>query len=262
MTATTVRKLYVFLVGYEVLPKSVSTLNRGADRILAEPVCAYLIETERGYVLFDAGLNRDLLTDDTLRQRYYPYPLWLAPSVVLPEHDLLPQLAKIGVSPRDIGDVILSHTHCDHAGNLKHFAHARVHIQRREYDYAMGDHGNYAVFNIDFDLPGLDWQLHDGDWQWAPGIEAISTPGHTPGHQSLVVSLPSGATKILVVDAGDLAENFAEEIAPGECLAGVETALASIRRIKALAAARVADIVLFHDADHVHALRLAPAFYD
>ncbi|MCF4166876.1 N-acyl homoserine lactonase family protein [Zavarzinia compransoris] len=258
---TAVKRLYVFLVGYEVLPKTVSTRDRGASTIMAEPVCAYLIETERGLVLFDTGVNSDNLKDAALRNRLYPYPAWLAPSIVLPEHELLPQLARIGVAPADIATVVISHSHCDHIGNLRHFRHADIHIQRREYEYAMGPHGNGAVFNSDFDFPDVKWRLHDGDWTVCPGIEAILTDGHMPGHQSLVVTLPSGAVKILVVDAGDLAENFRDEVLPGECIGGEAEALAAIRRIKRIAAERNGEIVLFHDPDYVHALRLAPDFY-
>lgn len=259
---TCVRRLYVFLVGYEILPKTVSTRGRGDRFILSEPVCAYLIETDRGLVLFDAGINTEYLRHPILRERYFPSDIWLAPSIVLPEHELLPQLAAIGVAPADIGDVVLSHTHCDHVGNLKEFRHARWHIQRAEYDYAMGDHGNYAVFNDDFRFPDAKWVIHDGDWSLMPGIEAVLTAGHMPGHQSLLVTLPQGGLKILVVDAGDLAENFAEEIIPGECLGGDDAALASIRRLKAIAAERSGELVLFHDAAYVHGMKLAPEFYD
>ncbi len=258
---TEVTRLYVFLCGYEVLPRSVSTRGLGASFILASPVCCYLMATKTGYVLFDAGINTDYLATPELRERYFPPALWPAPSIVLPEHDLLPQLAKLGIASADIGDVILSHTHCDHTDNLKHFRHARLHIQRREHEYAFGPHGNYAVFNEDFDFPDADWHIHDGDWTLMPGIEAILTIGHMPGHQSLVVTLPEGGAKILAVDAGDLAENFANEILPGECLGGDEEALASIRKLKAITAARGGELVLFHDARYVEAMRLAPDFY-
>ncbi len=52
---TQAKKLYVLLCGYEILPKTVSTKNRGGRFIMAEPICAYLIETSQGFVLFDTA---------------------------------------------------------------------------------------------------------------------------------------------------------------------------------------------------------------
>ncbi len=54
---TSVRRLYVLLCGFEILPKTVSTRGLGGRFILSEPVCVYLLDTDRGWVLLDAGLN-------------------------------------------------------------------------------------------------------------------------------------------------------------------------------------------------------------
>ena len=94
-----------------------------------------------------------------------------------------------------------------------------------------------------------------------PGLEGLLTAGHTPGHQSFAVELPHGGSKILTCDAGDLWENFAEEISPGETAAPDE-ALPSIRRLKRIAAERRAELILLHDPNLVQTLRLAPEFYD
>jgi hypothetical protein len=56
---TAVKRLYVLLCGFEVLPKTISTRDRGARFILSEPVCAYLLDTHSGWILLDAGLNPD-----------------------------------------------------------------------------------------------------------------------------------------------------------------------------------------------------------
>ena len=93
------------------------------------------------------------------------------------------------------------------------------------------------------------------------GLEGLLTAGHTPGHQSFAVELPHGGSKILTCDAGDLWENFAEEIAPGETAAPDE-ALPSIRRLKRIAAERRAELILLHDPNLVQTLRLAPECYD
>lgn len=256
---TDVSRLFVMLCGYEVIPKTLSTRGRGEDIVLAAPVCAYVMETRMGWVLFDTGINTDNLVDPARVWDRFMRHGWLSPPIVLPQHDLLSQLDRIGLRPRDIAHVVLSHTHCDHTGNLKHFRHAPVWIQKLEHDYAFGAHGNYAVFNDDFDFPDIDWRVVDGDWQMMAGLRGILTRGHMPGHQSLVVDLPSG-TKILTADVGDLAENFRDEVLPGESCDD-DSALASIRRLKAIAAETKGELILLHDPAQVQQLRLAPEFY-
>ncbi|MDR6755127.1 N-acyl homoserine lactone hydrolase [Mycoplana sp. BE70] len=258
---TLVSKITVLLLGYEIIPKTVSTRDRGARFVMSEPICAYLIETERGFVLFDTGVNVDNIRDPVRRESLFMSRGWLAPPIVLPEHDFLAQLSAVGVSPAAISDVVLSHVHCDHTGNLKHLRHARIWIQRLEHEFAFSNHGNLAVFNDDFDFPDMKWQIVDGDWELMPGIEGVYTRGHMPGHQSLVVTLPKGGVKVLTADAGDLWENFEDEVLPGESCDDV-AALASIRKLKAIAEARSAELILLHDPVRVQTLRLAPEFYD
>jgi len=258
---TLARKITVLLLGYEVIPKTVSTRDRGARFVMAEPICAYLIETERGLVLFDTGVNVDNIRDPVRRESLFMSRGWLAPPIVLPEHDFLAQLAAIGVSPADIGDVVLSHVHCDHTGNLKHLRHARIWIQRLEDEFAFSDPNSPAVFNGGFDFRDMRWQIVEGAWQLMRGIEGIFTRGHRPGHQSLVVPLPKGGVRVLTADAGDLWENFEDEVIPGESCDDV-AALASIRKLKAIARERAGELILLHDPVRVQTLRLAPEFYD
>ena len=60
---TSIRRLYVLLCGYEVIPKTISTRDIGGRFILSEPICAYLLDTETGWVLLDAGVNPDNIRD-------------------------------------------------------------------------------------------------------------------------------------------------------------------------------------------------------
>lgn len=256
---TAVQKLYILLCGFEILPKTISTRNRGHRFILSEPVSAYLIETNQGFVLFDTGINTEILNDPDLLNQYYTRHGW-TPPIVKPHHELLYQLELLGLSTTDIRYVILSHMHLDHTGGLKHFRHAPVIVQRSEYEYAFDPNHSPVFFDCDYNDPSLNWDIIEGDRVIMPGLQVIDTCGHTPGHQSLIVELPNAGTWILVADAGDLAENFSEVIAPGETF-DLEAALSSIHRIKQIANNRNADIILGHDPQFIQTLRLAPEWY-
>jgi N-acyl homoserine lactone hydrolase len=156
--------------------------------------------------------------------------------------------------------VVLSHLHYDHGGCLVQFSHAEVWIQRREYEHAFGPEPGFAYFRDEYDIPGLQWRLCEGDWELMPGVRFINTPGHTRGHQSALVELPQTGTVILPFDAADLQENLDREALPGECCDD-DAALAALRRIKELAAQRRATILLFHDPVAIQAIRLSPDCY-
>lgn len=255
---TDVRRLYVLLCGFEILPKTVSTRGRGGHLILSEPVCAYLLDTAHGWVLLDAGMN-PANVDDPARRAAWFTDQGMAPPVIRAGHRVEHHLAEIGLTFEDVGHVILSHLHYDHCGYLGHFRHARISIQRREYDAAFASPG-LGYIPEDYRDQGLTWDLREGDWQAMPGLELLDTAGHTPGHQSALVHLPDTGAVVLPFDVGDLAENFDEEILPGECSDDV-AALQAIRRLKALCQQWQAQMLLFHDPVAIQTIRLSPEFY-
>jgi N-acyl homoserine lactone hydrolase len=104
------------------------------------------------------------------------------------------------------------------------------------------------------------WELRDGDWDAMPGLRLIDTRGHTSGHQSAIVDLPSGASIVLPFDAADLQENLDQEILPGESCDD-DAALRAIRRLKSLAAEPGATCLLFHDPVAIQQMKLCPEFY-
>jgi len=258
-TPTSVRRLFVLLCGYEILPKSVSTRDRGRRFILSEPVCAYLLDTDRGWVLLDAGLNPDNGRDPARMQRLFWRHGMTAP-IVREQHLLDRQLAELGVSYDAIGHVILSHLHYDHCGYLRHFPHARISIQRREHAHAFGPDPGMAYFRDEYDDPRLQWDLRDGDWEAMPGLRLLDTRGHTEGHQSAVVQLAECGTIVLPFDAADLQENWDEVVLPGECCDDAAARLA-IESLKRIAAQSRATTLLFHDPVAIQAIRLSPEGY-
>jgi N-acyl homoserine lactone hydrolase len=257
--SSSIRRLFVLLCGFEILPKTVSTRGRGHRFILSEPVCAYLLDTATGWVLLDAGLSPDNARDPArMQQKFWRFGM-TAP-VIRDAHLLERQLADLGVHLGDIGHVILSHLHYDHCGYLRHLSHARISIQRREYEHAFGADPGMAYFRDEYDDPRLKWDLRDGDWEAQPGLRLIDTRGHTQGHQSALVQLPQSGTLVLPFDAGDLQENFDDEILPGETCDD-EAALRAIQRLKALESQSHGTRLLFHDPVAIQAMRLCPDYY-
>ena len=257
---TAISKLYVLLCGYEILPRSVCFRGGGDRFVMSVPISAYLLETQNGFVLFDTGFNADLVRDPTLRHQHFAAHGW-EPPVVWPQHELLTQMREIGVAPEDVCHVVMSHAHLDHTGNLRHFPHAKVWMQKAEYDFAFKGPEHPAVVRADIDDPGLDWSLINGDHEIMPGITLVSTPGHTPGHQSALVSLPKSGRALLVGDVGDWMKNFENEILPGEAADDV-AALDSVRKINRIRRDENALMFVCHDPDLIQKQKLAPEFYD
>jgi len=254
---TDIRKLYILLCGYEIIRKSGCIRGGQPNIVLALPICCYLMETARGFVMFDTGLNSQHLSDVMASRARYVNDKFPAPPVLLPEHEIMPQLAALGVEPKDIVEIVLSHAHGDHTGHLRDFPNARVTIQKMEYDAAFADIGraNFAEYTS----PSIRWNIIDGDMELMPGLDLVITRGHQPGHQSAVVRLPDSGVKILVGDVADLIENFDREVL-GSSMDDA-AAIESIRRLKRIARDTGGELFPLHDPNFVQSARLAPQFY-
>ena len=250
-----VRAIVPLTLGYEDLPKSVSVHGAPAGERLLEPVPGVLLRCDGGWFLLDTGFNLALINDPVLRRRFHPDPAE-QPVLPGPGEPLEDALGKAGIDIRDIHAVAVSHLHLDHAGGLKHFAgRAAVHIQRAELDYGMTaphpEPERHGIFRIDFDDPCIDWRIADGDAEIAPGVTAVLTAGHTPGHQSFVVDIDAsagGGGFVFAFDAADLTENIERELPIGSTI-DVEPAatVEPIRRLKRIAAERGYRVVPGHD---------------
>src|SRR3984893_12366075 len=93
-------------------------------------------------------------------------------------------LAELDMSPADIGLVIHTHLHFDHCGQNAVFKHAPFYVQGAELERARRDDNLTSEW---FDFAGATFELVDGDAELAAGVRLVATPGHTVGHQSVVV---------------------------------------------------------------------------
>lgn len=99
-------------------------------------------------------------------------------------------LAARGIAMADVTGVANCHLHFDHAGqNIRLPRGVPIFVQRKEWSRVREP--DYTVAEW-IDVPGLQYEVIDGELEVAPGLRLIPTPGHTPGHQSLALSASDG----------------------------------------------------------------------
>jgi glyoxylase-like metal-dependent hydrolase (beta-lactamase superfamily II) len=171
------------------------------------------------------------------------------------DFDPIIALSRIGIDPDALDDVILTHLHYDHAGNLDRFAKARFHVQDAEVAFATGrcmcDAHTRWPFDVE-DITTLIRRLyagrvifHDGDATPFPGISLHALPGHSKGVQAVRVMTPRGPV-ILASDVSHYYANFLR-MAPFIITVELEATLASYRKLMDLAGGAVERIVPGHD---------------
>ncbi|MFL6059831.1 MAG: N-acyl homoserine lactonase family protein [Marmoricola sp.] len=249
-----VRKIILLTLGWEELPKSISVFGAPPELRMREPVPGVLLQTDGGYVLLDTGFNTALIRDPALYRRYYP-SVEYRPVLPGPGEPIEEGLASVGIDIEEIHAVCVSHLHHDHSGGLKLFAgRVPVHAQRKELEYGMrNDPGpeEHAFARVDYDDPRIDWKLADGEAEIAPGITAIPTYGHTPGHQSFMVELDDsvgGGGFVFAFDAADLTENIEHELPIGGVVdIDPRETVEPIRRLKKLSSEKGFELIPGHD---------------
>ena len=147
-------------------------------------------------------------------------------------------LAGLDMTPADIGLVINTHLHFDHCGQNAVFAHAPCYVQRAELDRAERESPELYDW---FGFMNARWELLDGDVEILPGLSVITTPGHTVGHQCVVVA-SDGQSDLLIGDAAYTPHQFAgppdEDVLPGQA-SNLVAWRGSLDRIRSLEPDRV-----------------------
>jgi N-acyl homoserine lactone hydrolase len=148
------------------------------------PVYVHTVDHPDGLVLVDTGM---IDSTPELDEEWGPIPHLLPDELV----------ARVTV-------VINTHLHFDHCGGNRRFAGVPIHVQARELADARSLPDYTIPEWVDFD--GAAYVEHEGEAEVLPGVRLLPAPGHTAGHQVVLVDTDEG----LVVLGGDVAYTFAE----------------------------------------------------
>ncbi|MGD3111166.1 N-acyl homoserine lactonase family protein [Streptomyces sp. YGL11-2] len=191
-------------LGYFIRPAS----ETGSPHPRVEPVLAYLVQHDQGLILFDTGIGD---ADPETEAHYRPQRCGLQDA-----------LSTAGVALGDISLVANCHLHFDHCGGNPLLGGKPIVVQ--DVELATAREGDYTFDEL-IDFPTVAYEELAGEAEVWPGVWIIPTPGHTRGHQSLVLRQGDG-TVVLAGQAHDFASHFAsDQLARQAALHGVEQPL-------------------------------------
>jgi N-acyl homoserine lactone hydrolase len=202
-------------------------------------VGAYLVPLPDGLLLFDTGIGEGEPEFD----RHYR----------IVRRRLRDGLRGLGVDPGDVGLVVNCHLHADHCGGNPELAGRPVFVQRAELEAARGP--DYTIPAL-VDFPGAAYEVLDGEAEVLPGVRVIPTPGHTDGHQSVLLRLPETGAVIVCGDAVYCQENYDHDTWTSQ--ADPVTARDSALKLRAVADTEQATMFYGHDREQAHSMRWAP----
>jgi len=250
-TKSGVDRLYILNCG-EGTAGDVSRWS-GTDAGKSMPMAdsCYLIHHAQGWLLWDTGVTDAVAAMPDGQAPSDPRAIhWYKPKTLRSE------LATVGVKPSDIKYLAISHTHPDHIGNVEMFPQSTLLVQKAEYEWP--NPLGVARFKPEHPVNKLEG---DYDIFGDGSVTIISTPGHTPGHQSLLVKLPKAGAIVLTGDAVHFKSNWDNRRAPSINW-DKEKTLASMQRIADLLAKEKAQLWINHDKPQRDTLKMAPKYYE
>ncbi|MGY8633766.1 N-acyl homoserine lactonase family protein [Bradyrhizobium sp. 14AA] len=211
----------------------------------------YLVKHSKGWFLWDTGIADSVASMPNGLVPADPKAVtWRRPKT------LAAQLEQLGLKPDDVKAMAVSHTHPDHTGNVELFPQATLYVQKAEYDWPGAN--NEPRFK-----PSHPVELLAGDKDvFGDGsLTILSTPGHTPGHQSLLVKLPKTGAVVLSGDAVHFKDNWDNRRVPS-MNANKDQSAASMQKIADTLAKEKAQLWINHDKAQRDSQKMSPEFYD
>jgi N-acyl homoserine lactone hydrolase len=251
-------RLYIFHLGNNIVDKG-TVLTPGCDQGIwwTVPVIGYLIQTDDGRnILVDTGMDKIHIQDPDATFRGTELSNFVKVEM-RQEHYVVNRLAEVNLRPEDIDTVIATHFHFDHGGNTRDFTHSDIIVQRDCYDDIMREGVIYP--RNTYELPDLKWTRIEGDMALAPGVTVLKTPGHVPGHMSVVVELPETGKIILGIDAIYVQDNLDHD--NWGAYVDADASRASAKRLVDKARAEGGTLLFGHDPGQWKGLRKSPQFY-
>lgn len=194
-----------------VMPKGYFTYLIFADssQKVSFPVYSWLIEGADEPILVDVGCSAQEIME---HMGYSKEVEAIAPREIAPIED---SLAKFGLSTLDIKTIIMTQLHIDHILGASKFPNAKFIVQEEELEFNRNPHPMFSRTSTRQLYEGLNLETIRGDTEIIPGVEAIFTPGHTPGGQSVAVTTEQG--KVVICGMCTIDQNFTSEeiIIPG-----------------------------------------------
>lgn len=252
-----VERLYVLECGRSVTPDVSANWSPGVNVGVAREFSdnCYLIRHRDRWLLWDTGMA-DAIADK-------PEGVTVANGLLklFVERPLRAQLRALGLAPEDITDLAVSHFHADHVGNANLFTRATLYVQKAESDAAFGpEPGRYGFVPALYEkLAGNPRRELVGEFDvFGDGaVRILPTPGHTPGHQSLLVRLPRRGAVVLSGDMVHFDDNWTHRRVPARNFDAAQTT-ASMHYVARVLETEGAQLWINHDKAQSDAIAKAP----
>jgi len=221
------------------------------------PVPSYLITHPKGNVVFDTGVHCTCIED--AKGRLGEVADSFAPRAQ-PGEEIVSQLAKFSLTPKDITYVANSHFHFDHAGGNEFFPTSTFLVQKNELEASKDPElAEKSFFDPqDYNHP-LEYKAIDGEFDiFGDGaLVLFPTFGHTPGHQSLRIQVAKGTELVVTADACYTKRNMDENMLPSIAY-DTDEMYRSLATLRHMRDRKGSTVIYGHDADQWQQMRHAP----